>query len=86
MHLWHADHTIVARNFALAVGKQETGVVREEVTGWSEECERRTVGAVETEKRAFLPVCCYGSVYQVLVGQLAFPTVLETGDVLMCPS
>ena len=83
MHLGYANDTIVAGNFGFAVRKQETGVVRDYVTVLAIESEGRTLGAVETEQRAFLPVCHYGSIHQVLVRPLTFPSVLEAGDVLV---
>ena len=72
-----------AQKFSLAAGKQETRVVKKDVTVLAKEYEGITVRAVEAEQRAFLPVCRYGKVNQVLAGQLTFLAVLETGDVLM---
>ena len=62
-----ANDAILAGMFGLAVIKQETGVVWDYITAWSIECERRAVRAVETKQGAFLPVCHYGSIHQVLV-------------------
>ena len=78
----YANHTIVARTFVGALREQEAGVVRFDITVWSIESERRAVGGVQTELRAFLPGCHNGCVEQVLV-TLAFLTVLETGDALI---
>ena len=83
MHLRHANDTVVARKFSVAVGEQETGVVREDITVLAEECEGIAVGIVQAEQRAHLPVCRYGKVDQVFVGQLTLLAVLEAGDVLM---
>ena len=78
----YANHTIVARTFVGALREQEAGVVRFDITVWSVESERRAVGGVQTELRAFLPGCHNGCVEQVLV-TLALLTVLETGDALI---
>ena len=56
--------------------------MRFDITVWSIESERRAVGVVQTELRAFLPGCHNGCVEMVLVA-LALLAVLETGDVLM---
>ena len=78
----YANHTIVARTFVGALREQEAGVVRFDITVWSIESERRAVGGVQTELRAFLPGCHNGCVDQILM-TLTFLPVLETGDVLM---
>ena len=80
--LWYANDAIVARNFAFTVREQEAGVVRENVTVWSKEGERRAIRGVQTKEGAFLPGCHNGCVEQVLV-TFAYLAVLETGDVLM---
>ena len=80
--LGYANDTIVARTFVGALREQEAGVVRFDITVWSIESERRAVGGVQTELRAFLPGCHNRCVEMVLV-TLALLAVLETGDALV---
>ena len=48
MYLGHTNDTIVAGKFGFAARKQETGVVRQDITVLAKECEGSTLGAVET--------------------------------------